>query len=200
MASKPLNQPLSGNTLAVKTFTFIWEGRDRGGKPIRGEMRAGGDAVVRATLRRQGITVTKVKKQSYRSGKKVTEKDITVFTRQLATMMKAGVPLLQAFDIVGKGHSNAAVSQLLMAIKTDVETVEVLLTPSGDVGDKLLRRETSLFSGDHDGRAVGVVGTDKVDRMPLHALEAHPNIGLDVLHHVPNVEVAIGIGQGGGDK
>jgi type IV pilus assembly protein PilC len=122
MASKPLNQPLSGNTLAVKTFTFIWEGRDRGGKPIRGEMRAGGDAVVRATLRRQGITVTKVKKQSYRSGKKVTEKDITVFTRQLETMMKAGVPLLQSFDIVAKGSDNQSVAKLFTDIKADVET------------------------------------------------------------------------------
>jgi type IV pilus assembly protein PilC len=117
-----LNKPLSGNTLAVKTFTFLWEGRDRGGKPIRGEMRAGGDSVVRATLRRQGITVTKVKKQRYRTGKKVTEKDITLFTRQLSTMMKAGVPLLQSFDIVAKGSDNQSVAKLFTDIKADVET------------------------------------------------------------------------------
>ena len=122
MASDTLNKPLSGNTLAVKTFTFLWEGRDRGGKPIRGEMRAGGDAVVRATLRRQGITVTKVKKQRYRTGKKVTEKDITLFTRQLSTMMKAGVPLLQSFDIVAKGSDNQSVAKLFTDIKADVET------------------------------------------------------------------------------
>ncbi len=122
MASDTLNKPLSGNTLAVKTFTFIWEGRDRGGKPIRGEMRAGGDAVVRATLRRQGITVTKVKKQRYKTGKKVTEKDITLFTRQLSTMMKAGVPLLQSFDIVAKGSDNQSVAKLFTDIKADVET------------------------------------------------------------------------------
>ncbi len=122
MASKPLNKPLSGNTLSVKTFTFLWEGRDRGGKSIRGEMRAGGDAVVRSTLRRQGITVTKVKKQHYKSGKKVTEKDITLFTRQLATMMKAGVPLLQSFDIVAKGSENQSVAKLFTDIKADVET------------------------------------------------------------------------------
>ena len=122
MASKPLNKPLSGNALAVKTFTFLWEGRDRGGKAIRGEMRAGGDAVVRSTLRRQGITVTKVKKQHYKSGKKVTEKDITLFTRQLATMMKAGVPLLQSFDIVAKGSENQSVAKLFTDIKADVET------------------------------------------------------------------------------
>lgn len=122
MASDTLNKPLSGNTLAVKTFTFLWEGRDRGGKPIRGEMRAGGDSVVRATLRRQGITVTKVKKQRYRTGKKVTEKDITLFTRQLSTMMKAGVPLLQSFDIVAKGSDNQSVAKLFTDIKADVET------------------------------------------------------------------------------
>jgi type IV pilus assembly protein PilC len=122
MASEPLNNPLSGNTLAVKTFTFLWEGRDKGGKSIRGEMRAGGDAVVRSTLRRQGITVTKVKKQRYKSGKKVTEKDITLFTRQLATMMKAGVPLLQSFDIVAKGSENQSVARLFTDIKADVET------------------------------------------------------------------------------
>lgn len=121
MASELLNTPLSGNTLAVKTFTFLWEGRDKGGKAIRGEMRAGGDAVVRSTLRRQGITATKVRKQRYRSGKKVTEKDITVFTRQLATMMKAGVPLLQSFDIVAKGSDNQSVAKLFTDIKADVE-------------------------------------------------------------------------------
>ncbi len=72
---------------------------------MRGELRAGGEAIVNVTLRRQGIMVTKVKKKVYRSGKKITDKDITLFTRQLATMMKAGVPLLQSFDIVGKGHA-----------------------------------------------------------------------------------------------
>ena len=86
-------------------------------------MRAAGDSFVSATLRRQGITVTKVKKQSSFAKKgKITDKDITLFTRQLATMMKSGVPLLQAFDIVGKGHSNPAVAKLLGDIKADVET------------------------------------------------------------------------------
>lgn len=107
----------------VKQVTFLWEGKDKRGKIIKGEIRASGEAVVNATLRRQGITVTKVKKQSGFSSKgKITEKDITLFTRQLATMMKAGVPLLQAFDIVGKGHSNPQVSKLLADIKADVET------------------------------------------------------------------------------
>jgi type IV pilus assembly protein PilC len=122
MASKPIGKPLTGTTLAVKTFTFLWEGRDRSGKAIRGEMRAGGDSVVRSSLRRQGITVTKVRKQRYKSGKKVTEKDITLFTRQLSTMMKAGVPLLQSFDIVAKGSENQSVAKLFTDIKADVET------------------------------------------------------------------------------
>ena len=106
----------------IKEYTFAWEGKDKSGKLMRGEMRAGGEALVHATLRRQGILVGKVKKQAFKRGGKVTEKDITLFTRQLATMMKAGVPLLQAFDIVGKGASNQAVAKLLMDVKADVET------------------------------------------------------------------------------
>lgn len=108
---------------ANKQITFLWEGKDKKGKVLKGEIRAAGEAVVNATLRRQGITVTKVKKQSaFASKGKITDKDITLFTRQLATMMKAGVPLLQAFDIVGKGHNNPAVAKLLGDIKADVET------------------------------------------------------------------------------
>ena len=107
---------------ALKEFNFAWEGKDRAGKAVRGEMRAAGDTVVQATLRRQGFVVTKVKKQSSRKGGSVEDKDIVLFTRQLATMMKAGVPLLQSFDIVAKGSSNAAVTRLLIDIKTDIET------------------------------------------------------------------------------
>ena len=105
-----------------KEFTFNWEGKDKTGKLVRGEMRATGDNVVKATLRRQGILVQKVKKQRLGRGGKVTDKDITLFTRQLATMMKAGVPLLQSFDIVGKGAANPAVAKLLFEVKTEVET------------------------------------------------------------------------------
>lgn len=108
---------------ATKQITYLWEGKDKKGKVVKGEMRAVGESLVNVTLRRQGITVTKVKKQSaFASKGKITDKDITLFTRQLATMMKAGVPLLQAFDIVGKGHSNPAVAKLLGDIKADVET------------------------------------------------------------------------------
>ncbi|HWT71111.1 MAG TPA: type II secretion system F family protein [Oxalicibacterium sp.] len=106
----------------AKEAVFAWEGRDKSGKVVRGELRANGEAVVNATLRRQGVLVTKVKKKAYRSGKKIKEKDITLFTRQLATMMKAGVPLLQSFDIVAKGNDNPAVSKLIQDIRADVET------------------------------------------------------------------------------
>ncbi len=106
----------------VKETIFSWEGKDKAGKQVRGELRAGGEAIVSATLRRQGILVTKVKKKSFSSGKAITEKDIALFTRQLATMMKAGVPLLQSFDIVGKGHTNPSVSKLILDIRSDIET------------------------------------------------------------------------------
>ena len=119
MATTP-NRPIK--TTKVKEQLYAWEGKDKLGKSVSGELRAGGEAIVNATLRRQGILVTKLKKKSYSTGKKITDKDITLFTRQLATMMKAGVPLLQSFDIVGKGHSNPSVSKLLMDIRADVET------------------------------------------------------------------------------
>ena len=106
----------------VKEATYLWEGKDKSGRIIKGQMRAGGTALVNVTLRRQGIIVTKVAKQRIGRGGKVSDKDVTLFTRQMATMMKAGVPLLQSFDIVGKGHANPAVARLLMSIKTDVET------------------------------------------------------------------------------
>ena len=106
----------------VKEFTYLWVGKNKAGKIIRGEQRATSETVVNATLRRQGIIVTKISKQSFRGGGKVTEKDVALFTRQLATMMKSGVPLLQTFDIVGRGHDNPAVGKLLIDIKTDVET------------------------------------------------------------------------------
>jgi len=110
------------DTKDVKLYNFSWSGKDKSGKVVKGEIRAGGEHVVMATLRRQGIQVSNVKRVSQRGGQKITEKDLTIFTRQLAVMMKAGVPLLQAFDIVGKGHSNASVGKLLLDIKTEVET------------------------------------------------------------------------------
>ena len=108
--------------IQTKEVIYAWEGKDKAGKTIKGEMRAGGEATVSATLRRQGILVNKIKKKSFSSGQKITEKDITLFTRQLATMMKAGVPLLQSFEIVAKGHANPSVAKLLNDLRADVET------------------------------------------------------------------------------
>lgn len=114
MATAPAKQP--------QEFVFEWEGKDRNGKIMRGEMRAGGQAMVGATLRRQGIMVQKVKRRRTTGGSSIKQKDIAIFTRQLATMMKAGVPLLQAFDIVGRGSTNPRVTKLLADIRGDVET------------------------------------------------------------------------------
>jgi len=106
----------------VKDFIFEWEGKDRNGKIVRGELRAGGEAMVSATLRRQGILVNKVKKRRASGGSSIKQKDIAIFTRQLATMMRAGVPLLQAFDIVARGATNPRLTRLLNDIRQDVET------------------------------------------------------------------------------
>ncbi|MEQ1588736.1 MAG: type II secretion system F family protein [Gallionella sp.] len=105
----------------AKEYAYQWEGKDKSGKIVKGEMRAPGEASVSALLRRQGIQVVKIKKLRV-SSQSISDKDITLFTRQLAVMMKAGVPLLQTFDIVGKGNANPSVARLLYTIKTDVET------------------------------------------------------------------------------
>jgi type IV pilus assembly protein PilC len=112
----------SKGVAAVKENVYVWEGKDKSGKVVRGEIRAGGEAIVNVTLRRQGVMVTKVKKKVMRGGKKITDKDVSLFTRQLATMMKAGVPLLQSFDIVGKGHSNPSMAKLISDLRADIET------------------------------------------------------------------------------
>ena len=106
----------------IKEFVFEWEGKDRNGKSTRGEIRAAGENLAQATLRRQGVAVQKIKKKRMASAKRIKPKDIAIFTRQLATMMKAGVPLLQAFDIVGRGNPNPSVARLLNDVRTDVET------------------------------------------------------------------------------
>ena len=106
----------------IQEFVYEWEGKDRSGKVIKGEIRAAGENQVKASLRRQGVLPVKIKKRRMRSGKSIKPKDIAIFTRQLATMMKAGVPLLQSFDIVGRGNPNASVTKLLNDVRTDVET------------------------------------------------------------------------------
>ena len=106
----------------ITETVFEWEGKDRNGKQVRGESRAIGVNQVQATLRRQGVTPTKIKKRRLSGGSSIKPQDMAIFTRQLATMMKAGVPLLQAFDIVGRGNPNPRVTKLLSDIRTDVET------------------------------------------------------------------------------
>jgi type IV pilus assembly protein PilC len=106
----------------IKDIVFEWEGKDKNGKPVRGEMRAGGEAMVSASLRRQGVMVNKVKKRRMSGGKSIKQKDIAVFTRQLSTMMRAGVPLIQSFDIVARGSTNPKMTRLLTDIRSDVET------------------------------------------------------------------------------
>jgi type IV pilus assembly protein PilC len=106
----------------ITDFVFEWQGKDRNGRNVRGELRAVGENQVRATLRRQGIVVLKLKRRKTSSGRSIKPKEIAIFTRQLATMMKAGVPLLQSFDIVGRGNPNPSVARLLNEVRTDVET------------------------------------------------------------------------------
>lgn len=118
MATGALSRPRE----QVRESLFHWEGRDKQGRVLKGEMRAGGESVVAASLRRRGVMATKIKKQSFSRGRKITEKDLALFTRQLSTMLRAGVPLMQCFDIVGRGHSNPSMSRLLNDIRADVET------------------------------------------------------------------------------
>ena len=148
-------------------------------------MRGAGEASVSAHLRRQGITVTKIKKSTTGRGK-VTEKDISLFTRQLATMLKSGVPLLQAFDIVGKGHDNPAVARLLFDIKTDVET--------GSSLEQSFRKFPLYFDDLYcnllgAGEAAGILDT-LLDRLanlqgkdPCHQEQDQIRVVLSGLHH-----------------
>ncbi len=108
---------------AVKNATYNWEGTDKKGKKLKGQILAAGETQVTSQLRRQGVTVTKIRKQSslFGKAKAIKEKDIAVFTRQLAVMMKAGVPLLQSFDIVMRGAANPSLQRLLSEVKADIE-------------------------------------------------------------------------------
>ncbi|NTV95083.1 MAG: type II secretion system F family protein [Thiobacillus sp.] len=119
---------------------YLWEGTDKLGRKIKGEMLAAGEAVVKQTLRRQGINATKISKQSiFARGRTISEKDIALFTRQLATMVKAGVPLLQSFEITARSHANPALQRLLGVIKADVE--------SGTALNQAFRRHPKHFNG-----------------------------------------------------
>ena len=117
------------------TATFSWEGTDKQGKPAKGTLVSANLNDVKAQLRKQGITAKpgKIKKQKKKSsGKKIVPADIAVFSRQLATMMKAGVPLVQAFDIVGQGHSNPNMAELIFKIKASVEAGNTLAAAMGE--------------------------------------------------------------------
>jgi type IV pilus assembly protein PilC len=118
----------AAKTAAGSDFIFVWAGKDKAGNAVKGEMRAVGETQVQSALRRQGVTVTSIKKRRMKAGAGIKPKDIMIFTRQLATMMKAGVPLLQAFDIVGRGNPNQSVGKLLNDIRSDVETGTSLST------------------------------------------------------------------------
>jgi type IV pilus assembly protein PilC len=112
------------NTAAATSMPFLWEGTDRNGKKIKGKSLASDEATVRADLRRRGVVPTRIRKQRksmFAGGGKITSGDISIFSRQLATMLAAGIPLVQAFEIVGAGHENAAMQKLIFSIKADVE-------------------------------------------------------------------------------
>lgn len=127
MATKSNKHPKRSTTQAKKLEPlFEWSAVDRSGKKAQGEVRAPGEAIVKTNLRKQGYSKIVIKKVKMRRASKITDKDLTLFTRQLATMLRSGVPLLQALDIVGKGHSNPAVGNLLMNIKADIEVGNTL--------------------------------------------------------------------------
>src|SRR3954468_8796128 len=104
-------------------FPFVWEGTDKKGKKIKGKMLAVSEAAVKADLRRQGVIARRVAKemQLFKSGKKINSEDIALFARQLATMLQAGIPMVQCFDIIGNGHDKPSMQKLVLAVKADVE-------------------------------------------------------------------------------
>jgi len=120
---------------AIKRNVFAWEGTDKKGKKVKGETNAANPSVVKADLRRQGIKPLKVSKKSalFSSAKKkkIIPKDIAVFMRQLATMMSAGVPLVQSFEIIGRGHENPSMQELILTIKAEVESGSTLASALG---------------------------------------------------------------------
>src|SRR5580658_2363485 len=110
-------------TASRRETQFLWEGKDKRGNKVKGKSLAANEASLRADLRRQGVAATRVKTQStaFRSGGKVSNEDIAIFARQLATMMSAGIPMVQAFEIIGNGHDKPAVQKLVLDIKSNIE-------------------------------------------------------------------------------
>ena len=143
---------------------YIWAGVDRNGRKVHGEMRAAGDAAIKTALRKQGYNKLIVKKQKVIRARKINEKDLTLFTRQLSTMLKSGVPLLQALDIVGKGHDNPSVGNLLSTIKSDIEV--------GNTLTEALRKHPKYFDALYcnlveAGEAAGILET-VLDRLAVY--------------------------------
>jgi type IV pilus assembly protein PilC len=121
------------NGIAINQSPFNWEGTDTRGNKVRGKTMAASEAAVRAELRKQGVVPVKIRKEStlFKSSGKVTPYDIAIFSRQLATMLTAGIPLVQAFEIVGGGHDNPAMQKLIMSIKSDLESGTALAEALG---------------------------------------------------------------------
>ncbi len=149
---------------ATKDLVFLWEGKDKSGKRVKGQMNGTSESVVKAALRRQGVQPIKVRKKPkalFGGKSKIVAKDIAIFMRQLATMMSAGVPLVQAFDIVGKGHENQGMQNLIMAVKSDVEGGNPLAEA---LGKHPLYFDDLVVNLVHAGEQAGVLETllDKI--------------------------------------
>jgi len=125
----------------IEQIDFIWEGKDKSGNKTGGQLSAKSETIARADLRRMGIRVIKIKKKPKPLFSKATQKilpgDIAVFARQLATMLDAGVPLVQSFDIIGKGHKNPTMADMLLSVKADIE--------GGDTLAEGLRKKSLYF-------------------------------------------------------
>jgi hypothetical protein len=177
-------------------FVFEWEGKDRNGKQVRGETRAAGENQVRPRCAARAYSPTKIKKRRMRSGKKIKPKDIAIFTRQLATMMKAGVPLLQAFDIVGRGNANASVTKLLNDVRTDVET--------GTSLSAAFRKYPLYFNSLYcnlveAGEAAGILEVPAGPPGGLHGEDRGDQVEDQVGADVPHLGGRGGLRGGGGD-
>jgi type IV pilus assembly protein PilC len=114
--------PVRPRPAASREATYVWEGRDRSGRTLKGEMRASGESTVAAALRRRGVLATRIRKQTLSRRHRITAKDLAIFTRQLSTMLQAGVPLIQCFDITAKSNANPSLARLIGDVRADVET------------------------------------------------------------------------------
>ena len=159
-----------------KALVFTWEGTDRKGNRVKGESRAATIALARADMRRQGITPIKVRKKSSsifsNRKQKITTKDIAIFARQLATMMAAGIPLVQALDIVGGGHDNPSMQDLILSIKNDIESGTALtdsLAKHPRYFDELF---CNLVAAGEAGRAGAAYDGAPLDLLPFRDRDA----------------------------